>query len=182
MEATSRACSARGQDRLAEEGDDLTLRTGLGQQVLDLAEGAVALGLVEPGVGHGASLSLANSSGQLAAVDRQVEANEQTDVVVAVGHRRQGAVRGEVAVIDAEGDVGIVTFAGQLDGLLVASDGGPPALQLGAGGHGELIEAIDLGRHAADRDVGQGLQVGLGADVELLGQRGAGLGQTLVGS
>ena len=52
-------------------------------------------------------------------------------------------------------------------------------LQLGAGGDGQPVEPIDLGRDGRQRQLGQRPQVGLGVDVELLGEVGAGRGQPL---
>ena len=63
-------------------------------------------------------------------------------------------------------------LAGQLDGRRVAGDGRQPALQLGPRGDGQAVERSICAGDVADRRTGQGLQVGLGADVELLGQVG----------
>ena len=69
-----------GQDAVAEQVQDVLLDPGLRQEVLDLAVGLVALGLVELGVGDGPLLGLADAGPVLLPVDRQVEADEQADV------------------------------------------------------------------------------------------------------
>ena len=109
---------------------------------------AVPLGIVELGVGDGAVLGLARPRRpNFLLVDRQVEADEQADVGHAAGRlRRDGVGLLHVHVGQPQRDVRIVSLAGQLDGPLVAGDGGQPALQLGAGGDGQAVEPLDLGR------------------------------------
>ena len=123
----------RGSDAVSQQRQDVFLDLGLDHEVLDLTERLVALGLVELGVGAGALFRLENAGLVFLVMDRQVETDEEPDVGHAAGGLgRDGVGFLHIHVGQAKGDVRVKPLLGQLDGLLVARDGGEPALQLGA--------------------------------------------------
>ena len=68
---------------------------------------------------------------------------------------------------------GIEPLSGELDGFLVARDGGQAPLQLGAKQKGHGAEPIELSGHRRPRQLRQGLDLGIRRDVHLAGERGS---------
>jgi hypothetical protein len=68
------------QDLVAEQAEDVLLGLGLHEQVLDLARGFIALGLVELRIGQRTLLGLADPRAILVAVNRQVERDKEADI------------------------------------------------------------------------------------------------------
>ena len=116
-------------DAVSQQGQDVGLNLGLDQKILDLTERRVSLGLVQLGVGAGPLFGLENTGLVLLVIDRQVETDEETHVGHAAGGLgRDGVGFLHIHVGHAEGDVRVKPLSGQLDGLLVARDGGEAAL------------------------------------------------------
>ena len=78
-------------------------------------------------------------------VDGQIDADEQTDVGLSRGGPGSfGVGLFHVLIDQSNREVGVISFSRQLDGLLVAGDGGQPPLELGSAGTDQLIEPLDL--------------------------------------